>query len=80
MFFHATNYYYIIKYGFFSLLERRVMSYIDVKDISKTFKVAKRNSGLKAAIKGFIKRDYTTVEAVKDGFEKHIKIFNTHSC
>ena len=42
------------------------MSYIIVDDISKTFKVAKRNSGLKSALKSFIKREYTTIEAVKN--------------
>ena len=42
------------------------MSYIIVDDISKTFKVAKRNSGLKSALKSFIKREYTIVEAVKN--------------
>lgn len=42
------------------------MSYIIVDDISKTFKVAKRNSGLKSALKSFIKREYVMVEAVKN--------------
>lgn len=42
------------------------MSYIIVDDISKTFKVTKRNSGLKSALKSFIKREYTIVEAVKN--------------
>ena len=42
------------------------MSYINVDGISKTFKVAKRNSGLKAALKSFFKRDYTFIDAVKD--------------
>lgn len=42
------------------------MSYIIVDDISKTFKVAKRNSGLKSALKSFIKREYIAVEAVKN--------------
>lgn len=42
------------------------MSYITVDGISKTFKVAKRNSGLKAALKSFFNREYTIVEAVKD--------------
>lgn len=42
------------------------MSYIIVDDISKTFKVAKRNSGLKSALKSFIKREYSIVEAVKN--------------
>ena len=42
------------------------MPYISVNGISKTFKVAKRNSGLKAALKSFFKRDYTIIDAVKD--------------
>ncbi len=42
------------------------MSYISVDGISKTFKVAKRNSGLKAALKSFFKREYVIVDAVKD--------------
>ena len=42
------------------------MSYIIVDGISKTFKVAKRNSGLKAALKSFFKREYVLVDAVKN--------------
>lgn len=42
------------------------MSYINVNALSKSFKVAKRNSGLKAALKSFIKRDFVTVDAVKN--------------
>ena len=42
------------------------MPYISVSGISKTFKVAKRNSGLKAALKSFFKREYTIIDAVKD--------------
>jgi ABC-2 type transport system ATP-binding protein len=42
------------------------MSYIIVDGISKTFKVTKRNSGLKSALKSFFKREYVTVDAVKD--------------
>lgn len=42
------------------------MSFINVQDISKTFKVAKRRSGLKATLKSFFKRNYIYVEAVKD--------------
>ncbi len=42
------------------------MPYISVNGISKTFKVAKRNSGLKAALKSFFKREYTYIDAVKD--------------
>ncbi len=42
------------------------MSYIIVDSISKTFKVAKRNSGLRAALKSFFKREYVLVDAVKN--------------
>ena len=42
------------------------MSFIKVDSITKTFKVAKRNSGLKAALKSFFKREYIQVDAVKN--------------
>ena len=42
------------------------MSYIKVDKISKTFKVSKRNSGLKNALKSFFKRNYVFVDAVKN--------------
>ena len=42
------------------------MSYITVDGISKTFKVAKRNSGLKAALKSFFNKEYTYIDAVKN--------------
>ena len=42
------------------------MSFIEVKNISKTFKVAKKESGLKGAFKSFIKREYIEIHAVKD--------------
>ena len=42
------------------------MSYIKVNQISKTFKVAKKKSGLKEAFKSFFKREYLFVEAIKD--------------
>lgn len=42
------------------------MSFINVDCISKTFKVVKRNSGLKAALKSFFKREYTYIDAVKN--------------
>ena len=42
------------------------MSYISVDGISKTFKVTKRNSGLKSALKSFFKREYVLIDAVKD--------------
>src|SRR5574344_710629 len=42
------------------------MSFIKVDNICKTFKVAKRNSGLKAALKSFFKKKYIFVAAVKN--------------
>lgn len=42
------------------------MSFIEVKHITKTFKVAKKKSGLKESFKSFFKRNYKIVEAVKD--------------
>jgi len=39
---------------------------IEFKDICMTYKVAKREQGLGAALKSLIKRDYTYVEALKD--------------
>lgn len=39
---------------------------IKVEAISKTFKVAKRQAGLKSAAKALFKREYTEVEALKD--------------
>ena len=42
------------------------MSFIEVEHINKTFKVSKRKSGIKDAIKSFFKRDYKIIEAIKD--------------
>ena len=42
------------------------MSFIEVKQISKTFKVAKKKSGLKESIKSFFKREYIDIKAVED--------------
>ena len=42
------------------------MSFIKVEALCKSFKVAKRNSGVKAALKSFFKREYKIVDAVKD--------------
>ena len=42
------------------------MSFIEVEHINKTFKVSKRKSGIKDAIKSFFKRDYKLVQAIKD--------------
>ena len=40
------------------------MSFIEVRQISKTFKLAKKKSGLLASFKSFFKREYTTIQAV----------------
>jgi len=42
------------------------MSFIEVKQISKSFKVAKKKSGLKESIKSFFKREFIEVKAVDD--------------
>ena len=42
------------------------MSFIEIKQISKTFKVAKKKSGLKESIKSFFKREFIEVKAVED--------------
>lgn len=40
------------------------MSFIAVDNLTKSFRVQRRNSGLKNAIKTFFKRDYTIIDAV----------------
>lgn len=42
------------------------MSFIEVKQISKTFRVAKKKSGLRESIKSFFKREYMDIKAVDD--------------
>ena len=42
------------------------MDIINVKNLCKTYKVSKRDSGFKNALKSFFKRDYRFIEAVKD--------------
>ena len=42
------------------------MPFIEVKNISKTFKVPVRNAGLKETIKNFFNREYKYIDAVKD--------------
>ena len=42
------------------------MSFIEVKQISKTFRVAKKKSGLRESIKSFFKREYVEIKAVDD--------------
>ena len=42
------------------------MSFIEVKHVSKSFKVVKREKGFKNALKSFFKRKYITVDAARD--------------
>ncbi len=42
------------------------MSIIVVEHLSKTYRVAKKNAGLKATLKHFFARDYRYIQAVKD--------------
>lgn len=42
------------------------MSYITVRNLNKQFRIAQRKSGLKEAIKSFIKKKYIYIDAVKD--------------
>ena len=42
------------------------MGVISFQDISMTYKIAKRQKGLRAALKSLVKRDYTYIEALKD--------------
>ena len=46
--------------------ESEKMSFIEVSNITKTFKVAKKKSGVKESFKSFFKRDYKIIEAIKD--------------
>ena len=39
---------------------------IELKNINKTFKVAKRNAGFKEAMKSLFKKEYTVVQALND--------------
>jgi ABC-2 type transport system ATP-binding protein len=39
---------------------------IKVQELNKTFRVAKRSSGITSALKSFYKRDYDTIEALKN--------------
>lgn len=39
---------------------------IELEGITKTFRVAKRNAGMKEAVRAFFKREYTTVNALSD--------------
>jgi len=39
---------------------------IELKNINKTFKIARRNSGFREAVKALFKREYTEIQALKD--------------
>lgn len=39
---------------------------IELEHITKTYKVAKREAGLKNAVKSYFKREYTEVKALDD--------------
>lgn len=39
---------------------------IELRNVSKTFRVAKRDAGMKAAVKSFFKREYSEIHALKD--------------
>lgn len=39
---------------------------IELEHITKTYKIAKRDAGLKNAVKSYFKRDYTEVKALDD--------------
>ena len=39
---------------------------IELKNISKTFKVAKRNAGLKEAVRSLFKKEYSYINALTD--------------
>ena len=42
------------------------MSFIKIENLSKSFKAPIRNSGLKAALKSFFKREHINIDAVKN--------------
>ena len=64
---HNVNKHNYMKMWFFALLKGvEKMSFIEVKNISKTFKVPVRNAGLKETMKSFFHRKYNYVHAVKD--------------
>ena len=41
------------------------MSVVEVNDLTKTYRVPVRESGLRASIKSLVRREYRDVEAVK---------------
>lgn len=40
------------------------MSFIEVKNLTKTFKIARKGTGIKSSLKSFFKREYTEIKAV----------------
>ena len=44
------------------------MSFIQVNNLSKHFKIFKREAGLKGALQSFFNRQYENIYAVKDCF------------
>ncbi len=48
------------------MIVRGLRSMIELKNINKTFKVARRNSGFSEAAKSFFRRDYELIQALKD--------------
>ena len=48
--------------------------FIKIENLSKSFKIFKRNPGLKEAIKSFLKRDYFIFDALKN-----IRVLNEDS-
>lgn len=43
-----------------------MVTVIELKHITKTYKVAKRNAGLKNALKNYFRREYTEITALDD--------------
>lgn len=59
---HSKNYLYVQQ----KTTERRKISMIQVEHVSKSFRIAKRNPGMKEAVKSLWHREYEVVEALKD--------------
>ncbi len=43
-----------------------MVTVIELEHITKTYKVAKRNAGLKNALKNYFRREYTEIKALDD--------------
>ena len=50
---------------YFTARERRIVV-IELKNVNKTFKVAKRNAGFKEALKALFKKEYEYIHALND--------------